>query len=185
MRGVRNPAVSVKNEPMSTPPLVIMGVSGCGKTTVSEALAARIDGAVALDADDLHSAANRAKMHAGHALDDIDRAPWLTAVGRRMAEVTATGVVPVMACSALKRAYRLRILAEEPGALFVLLDVARPELERRMRERTGHFMAASLLDSQLATLEPLGPDEPGVTVPVTSPAEDVVESVLAKVLAVR
>ena len=90
-----------------------------------------------------------------------------------------------MACSALKHAYRLRILAEEPGALFVLLDVARPELERRMRERRGHFMPASLLDSQLATLEPLTPDEPGITVHVTNPGDDVVETVLARILTTR
>jgi gluconokinase len=170
---------------MGTPPLVVMGVSGSGKTTVAEALAARIDGGVALDADSLHSAANVAKMHAGHALNDEDRAPWLTAVGRAMADVTRAGGVPVMACSALKHAYRLRILAEEPEALFVLLDVARPELERRMHARKGHFMPASLLDSQLATLERLTPDEPGVTVAVDGPADDVEDAVLAKIAAAR
>lgn len=167
------------------PPLVIMGVSGSGKTTVAEALAARIEGGVALDADDLHSDANRQKMHAGIPLTDLDRAPWLTAVGRAMADTTRAGQVPVMACSALKRAYRLRILAEEPGALFVLLDVDRDELDRRVHARQGHFMPASLLDSQLATLEPLAPDEPGVTVPVSGADTDVVEAVLAKVLAAR
>jgi gluconokinase len=170
---------------MSTPPLVVMGVSGCGKTTVAQALAARIDGAVAMDADDLHSDANKAKMHAGIALTDEDRAPWLAAVGRAMADVTRAGGVPVMACSALKRAYRLRILAEEPDALFVLLDVSRPELERRVHERKGHYMPPSLLDSQLATLEPLGADEPGVTIHVSTPADDVVDAVLAKVLTLR
>lgn len=167
------------------PPLVIMGVSGSGKTTVAEALAARIEGGVALDADDLHSDANRQKMHAGIPLTDLDRAPWLTAVGRAMADTTRAGRVPVMACSALKRAYRLRILAEEPGALFVLLDVDREELDRRVHARQGHFMPPSLLDSQLATLEPLAPDEPGITVPVSGDDTDVVEAVLAKVLAAR
>lgn len=170
---------------MTTPPLVIMGVSGSGKTTVAEALAARIKSGVALDADDLHSDANRAKMHAGIPLTDLDRAPWLTAVGQEMADTTRAGRVPVMACSALKRAYRLRILAEEPGALFVLLDVDREELDRRVRARKGHFMPASLLDSQLATLEPLAPDEPGVTVPISGADTDVAETVLAKVLAAR
>jgi gluconokinase len=167
---------------MGVPPLVIMGVSGSGKTTVSEALAARIDGGVAIDADDLHSAANVAKMRAGIPLTDEDRAPWLTEVGRAMAAVTRDGGVPVMACSALKRAYRLRILAEEPEARFVLLDVRRDELERRMRERKNHYMPASLLASQLATLEPLGTDEPGITVNVTGPGQDVVEAVLAGVV---
>ena len=170
---------------MSTPPLVIMGVSGSGKTTVSEALAARIDGAVAMDADDLHSDANKAKMHAGIPLNDVDRAPWLTAVGRAMGDVTRAGGIPVMACSALKHAYRLRILAEEPGALFVLLDVDRSELERRTHERQGHFMPPSLLNSQLATLEPLTPDEPGITVHVTNPGDDVVETLLARILTAR
>jgi gluconokinase len=169
----------------ATPPLVVMGVSGCGKTTVAQALAARIDGAVAMDADDLHSDANKAKMHAGIALTDEDRAPWLAAVGRAMGDVTRAGGVPVMACSALKRAYRLRILAEEPGAVFVLLDVSRPELERRVHARKGHYMPPSLLDSQLATLEPLGEDEPGVTIHVSTPADDVVDAVLAKVLTLR
>lgn len=170
---------------MTTPPLVIMGVSGSGKTTVAEALAARIESGVALDADDLHSEANTQKMHAGIPLTDLDRAPWLTAVGQEMADATRAGRVPVMACSALKRAYRLRILAEEPGALFVLLDVDREELDRRVRARKGHFMPASLLDSQLATLEPLAPDEPGVTVPISVADTDVVATVLAKVLAAR
>ena len=170
---------------MSTPPLVIMGVSGSGKTTVSEALAARIDGAVALDADDLHSDANRAKMHAGIPLNDVDRAPWLTAVGRAMGDVTRAGGVPVMACSALKHAYRLRILAEEPAALFIMLDVGFLELERRMRQRQGHFMPVSLLRSQLATLEPLTPDEPGITLHVTDPGGDLVEQLLARILTAR
>lgn len=164
-------------------PLVIMGVSGSGKTTVAEALAARIEGGVALDADDLHSEANTAKMHAGIPLTDLDRAPWLAAVGRAMADETRAGRVPVMACSALKRAYRLRILAEEPGALFVLLDVDREELDRRVHARQGHFMPPSLLDSQLATLEPLAPDEPGFTIAITHADTDVAETVLARVLA--
>jgi carbohydrate kinase (thermoresistant glucokinase family) len=174
-------------KPMGTavPPLVVMGVSGCGKSTVAAALAARIPGGVFLDADDLHPRANVEKMHAGHPLDDVDRAPWLTAVGRAMAEVTARGGVPVMACSALKHAYRLRILAEEPAARFVLLDVDRAELERRVAARKHHYMPASLLDSQLATLELLGAEEPGFTVHITDSSDDVVEDVLARLSAER
>lgn len=167
------------------PPLVIMGVSGCGKTTVARTLAERIDGGVFADADDLHPQANVAKMRAGIPLTDADRASWLDTVGRAMHATTVRGGTAVMACSALKRAYRARILAQEPAALFVLLDVDRPELERRMRSRRGHFMPASLLDSQLATLEPLGPDEPGVTIPIVGPATDVVERVLAQLAARR
>jgi gluconokinase len=170
---------------MSVPPLVIMGVSGCGKTTVGEDLAKRIDGAEFIDADDLHPAANVEKMRAGIALTDVDRAPWLDAVGRAMRDATRAGRTPIVACSALKRAYRARILAEEPEALFVLLDVDRAELQRRLRERQHHYMPASLLESQLATLEPLAPDEPGVTVPVLGPGGEVAETVLARVLDAR
>lgn len=170
---------------MRTPPLVIMGVSGSGKSTVAEAVAARIDGGVYLDADDLHPQANVTKMAAGHPLTDADRAPWLDAVGRAMAEVTRSGGTPVTACSALKRAYRLRILAGEPEARFVLLDVSRDELERRMRERKGHFMPASLLTSQLATLEPLAADERGITVPFTDPSADVAGEVLSRIVPAR
>jgi gluconokinase len=168
---------------MPTPPLVIMGVSGAGKSTVAAGVAARIDGGVYIDGDDLHPAPNVAKMAAGHPLDDLDRAPWLDAVGRAMAEVTRSGGTCVMACSALKRVYRERILAQEPAAVFVLLEVERAELERRMRERQGHFMPATLLDSQLATLEPLASDEPGVAVAVRTGTADVVEAVLQQVAA--
>lgn len=170
---------------MATPPLVIMGVSGSGKTTVAQELARRIDGAVFIDADDLHPAANVEKMRNGIALTDVDRAPWLDAVGRAMRDATRAGSTPVMACSALKRAYRERILAEEPEAFFVLLDVDRAELERRLKARKHHYMPASLLDSQLATLERLQPGEPGVIVPITGPAGDVEDTVLAKVLEAR
>lgn len=170
---------------MPLPPLVIMGVSGSGKTTVAQGLASRVDGARFLDADDFHPASNVAKMSAGIALNDVDRAPWLDAVGRAMRDVGRDGGTPVMACSALKRTYRRRILAQEPQTLFVLLEVARPELERRMHARRGHYMPASLLASQLATLQPLAGGEPGVTVRVTGPVGHVIESVLARVLAAR
>lgn len=170
---------------MSLPPLVVMGVSGSGKTTVAEALAARIGDAEFLDADDFHTEASRAKMHAGVPLDDVDRAPWLDAVARAMREVTRTGRTPVMACSALRQAYRSRILAVEPEAFFVLLDVPREELHRRLLARKGHFMPSSLLDSQLATLEPLTEGEPGVTIRDTAPSDDVVERIVARITAVR
>ncbi len=167
------------------PPLVIMGVSGSGKSTVAEALADRIEGGRYIDGDDLHPASNVAKMSAGRPLDDVDRAPWLDAVGRAMVEAVAEGVTPVMACSALKRVYRRRILAQEPQAFFVLLDVGRDELVRRMHRRRGHFMPVSLLSSQLATLQPLTAGEPGTTVRVLGHADQLTERILAQVLRAR
>ena len=143
----------------ATPPLiVVMGVSGSGKTTIGRLLAARL-GVPFEDADSLHSAANVAKMAAGHPLTDADRRPWLASVGQALAGARDTGMV--MACSALKRAYRDTIRADAPRARFLELDGSRALLESRVGHRRGHFMPASLLDSQLATLEPLAADEPG------------------------
>ena len=167
---------------MGLPPIVVMGVSGSGKTTVAQQLAARIDGSEFLDADDFHPPANVARMRAGVPLDDVARAPWLTAVGRAMRDSSRRGATPVMACSALKRSYRRRILAEEPEAFFLLLAVGRQELERRLRARRGHFMPASLLASQLATLEPLATAEPGTAIEIHGQAADVVERALAAIL---
>lgn len=153
-----------------SPHIVVMGVSGCGKSTVGAALAARL-GVPFLDADDLHPAANVAKMAAGHPLTDDDRMPWLARVGGELS--AATGGL-VIACSALKRSYRDAILAAAPATVFVFLNGSRALLESRMQHRAGHFMPASLLDSQLATLEPLAPDEPGITVALdtgAAPAE--------------
>ncbi|MEC5168717.1 gluconokinase [Glaciihabitans sp. GrIS 2.15] len=142
------------------PLLVVMGVSGSGKTTVGIALAAAVD-VPFRDADDLHPAANVAKMAAGIALTDGDRMPWLALVG---AELAAAPGGLVIACSALKKVYRRAILAAAPSVRFVFLDGSRGLLESRVQFRRGHFMPAALLDSQLATLEPLAPDEPGVRV---------------------
>ncbi len=148
-------------EPRASAPLiVVMGVSGSGKTTVGQRLAQRL-GLSFEDADDLHPAANVAKMAAGHPLTDDDRAPWLARVG---AELASAEHGLVMACSALKRAYRRAILDAAPAARFVDLEGSRALLESRMTHRRGHFMPTSLLDSQLAALEPLAADEPGATV---------------------
>ena len=144
------------------PLLVVMGVSGSGKTSVGIALAAAL-GVPFRDADDLHPAANVAKMAAGIALTDDDRMPWLALVG---AELAAASEGLVIACSALRRVYREAILAAAPSTRFVFLDGSRGLLESRMQHRHGHFMPASLLDSQLATLEPLAEDEPGVRIPL-------------------
>jgi carbohydrate kinase (thermoresistant glucokinase family) len=152
----------------STPPLlVVMGVSGAGKSTVGAALAAEL-GVPFRDADDLHPAANVALMAAGQPLSDTDRWPWLDLVGAALASAEVRGTGLVMACSALRRVYRERILAAAPTARFVLLEVPPEVLEARMLARPGHFMPPSLLASQLATLEALGADEPGVSVPATA-----------------
>jgi carbohydrate kinase (thermoresistant glucokinase family) len=159
--------------------IVVMGVSGCGKSSVGIALADAL-GARFIDGDDLHPEANKAKMSAGIPLDDSDRWPWLELVSKALAEVVVetsgssfTGTV--IACSALKRAYRERILAGAPNTFFVHLDGSRKILEQRLGARAGHFMPASLLDSQLATLEPLGADESGCVLNVEDSIPRLVE----------
>lgn len=143
--------------------LLVMGVSGAGKTTLAEALARRL-GAAFIDADDLHPPGNRAKMAAGQPLDDADRAPWLDAVAEVIAGWVATGQGGVIACSALKQAYRDRLRMADPGLVTVYLDVEEAELRRRLARRRGHFFPAELLASQLAVLEPPTRNEGAVTV---------------------
>ena len=141
-----------------------MGVSGCGKSSLGAALAT----ALALpftDADDLHPAANRAKMAAGQPLTDNDRWPWLQAVGAVLA--AEAGVV---ACSALRRSYRDLLRAAAGPVQFLHLVAPREVITERLAARRGHFMPIALLDSQLATLEPLAPGE-GWTLNVSGPQE--------------
>jgi carbohydrate kinase (thermoresistant glucokinase family) len=154
--------------------VVVMGVSGCGKTSVGLALAQKLH-ARFVDADDLHPAANKAKMSAGIPLNDDDRWPWLDAVASNLEEQELT----IVACSALKKAYRDRILAAAPGTVFVHLHGSRVVLDERLGNRKGHFMPASLLDSQLATLEPLGPLEPGLVIEIDQPIEAIVAAATA------
>lgn len=152
--------------------VVVMGVSGAGKSTVAKLLADTL-GAGFVDGDDLHPPANVARMSAGIALTDDDRWPWLDTVGRRLAAAGAPGLV--VACSALRRTYRDAIRARASDARFVLLQADRAELHSRLERRIGHFMGPDLLDSQLRTLEPLESDEAGVTLDVTA-ATDVLAS---------
>jgi carbohydrate kinase (thermoresistant glucokinase family) len=159
---------------MSDPVLcVVMGASGVGKTTVGIAVAERL-GVPFADADDLHSAANVAKMAAGTPLEDEDRWPWLAAVGDELAAARAAGTGLVMACSALKRSYRDAIRARAGGVFFLHLTASEDTLVEHLASRQGHFMPPSLLASQLETLEPLHPDEAGAAVDASAGFDEVV-----------
>lgn len=152
-------------------PIVVMGVSGSGKSTVGAALAQRL-GVPFADADDMHPAANIAKMAAGHPLDDDDRHPWLARIGVWLADHSAGGVV---SCSALKRIYRDQLRTHVADLEFLQLTGSRDVIARRQASRPGHFMPASLLASQFATLEPLEPDERGVVIDVDQSVDAIVE----------
>ncbi|SDB87302.1 gluconokinase [Sanguibacter gelidistatuariae] len=158
--------------------LVVMGVSGCGKSTIGMLLADRT-GALFIDADDLHPEANVEKMRAGTPLDDEDRAPWLAEVRDTMSAIADAGGSSVIACSALRQTYR-EVLAHAVGRVrFVHLDVPAEVLAGRVEARADHFMPASLVTSQLATLETLGDDEDGVVVPMTGDPDAVTTAALA------
>lgn len=147
--------------------IIVMGVAGSGKSTVGAWLAARLGGAF-FDADDFHPPANVAKMAAGIPLDDADRAPWLARLRREV--VDPPGGPRVLACSALKRAYRRQLGAGTPGVALVYLQGSPALLGTRIAARSGHFMKPGMLASQLATLEEPGPDE-GVTVSIDASPE--------------
>jgi len=136
--------------------LVMMGVSGAGKTTVGRLAAQRL-GWPFVEGDDLHPAANVAKMAAGEPLTDADRAPWLDAVAAQIDAWRTAGQGGVITCSALKRAYRDRLA--RPEVLFVFLSAGRDAVAQRLQQRQDHFMPAILADSQFATLEAPGADE--------------------------
>lgn len=160
-------------------PIVVMGVSGSGKSTVGAALAQRLRVPFG-DADDFHPEANIEKMTAGEALNDEDRKPWLKAIGEWLADHPDGGVVT---CSALKRDYRDQLrehCAESAtGVEFVHLYGEREVIARRQATRPGHFMPASLLDSQFETLEQLGEDERGFVVDVAQSIDEIVEAAVA------
>jgi len=158
--------------------IVVMGVSGAGKTTVGELLADRLEAGF-LDADDYHPESNRQKMASSIPLTDEDRRPWLRRLGAVLRDRAAAGDRVVLACSALRRAYR-DLLRETAGdVFFVHLDASGPVIAERLRSRSGHFMSPALLDSQLATLEPLEADEPGVVVDVTGGPDRAADAAVA------
>ena len=154
-----------------------MGVSGCGKTAVGEALAERL-GVPFIEGDQHHPQANIDKMATGIPLDDDDRWPWLAALGGILGETVRTNDGGVLACSALRRAYRQQ-LADAAGLPFrlVFLQGSRALLAGRMSARPGHFMPVRLLDSQLATLEVPSPDEGAITVSVAEPVAALTERI--------
>lgn len=142
-------------------PLVVMGVSGVGKTTIARLTGERL-GMPFIDADDLHGEANVAKMRAGVPLTDEDRLPWLERVGNALSQHPT----PVIACSALKRTYRDMLRERAPRTRFVMLDADLERLTAQVSDRADHFMPPALLQSQLDTLERLEADETGVVIRV-------------------
>jgi gluconokinase len=157
--------------------VVVMGVSGVGKTTVGKGVAAALGWTYA-EGDDFHPEANVAKMAAGIPLTDEDRWPWLRSIGAWMSDEIAAGRSAVVTCSALRRSYRDVLREGRPEVLFCHLTADPDLVSERVSRRTDHSMPASLLPSQLATLEPLEPDEPGVEVPADRDASVVVAQVL-------
>lgn len=155
-----------------------MGVSGCGKSTVGLALAKALQWPF-LEGDDFHPPENVARMAAGTPLTDADRAGWLRTLAERIAAADAQGQGLVLSCSALKRSYRDMLRQGSNHLRFVYLHGDAEVLAQRMAARTRHYMPASLLDSQLATLEPPAPDEAALTFDVTQPLEAVVSSVVS------
>jgi len=162
---------------MTAPVLVVMGVSGSGKTTIGALLAGRLHWPYA-EADDFHPQSNVAKMAVGQPLTDEDRWPWLEAIGRWIDEQGAAGECGVVSCSGLKRAYRDLLRRGRPQVRLVFLDGSRELIERRMVARHGHFMKASMLDSQFADLERPAPDEDVVTVSIDATAAEIVKEIL-------
>jgi gluconokinase len=157
-----------------------MGVSGSGKTLIGQALAAAL-GVEFVDGDDYHSAENVKRMAAGIALTDADRAAWLGALASRIRESADAGVGLVVACSALKRSYRDTLRRAAPDLQFIFLKGERDLIAARLADRRGHYMPASLLDSQLSTLEEPAPDEHAWVVDINGSPDDIIDQLLARV----
>ena len=165
--------------PPASRTLIIMGVSGSGKTLIGTLLAKHLNG-VFEDADDFHSVANKAKMSSGIPLDDEDRWPWYAALRARIEEMRSQTPVYVLACSALKEIYRDRLRSgDRPEQMtFILLEGSRELIHSRLAARKGHYMPATLLDSQLAILEP-SPDL--LTVSVDQTPQAIVEEIASRI----
>ena len=157
--------------------LVVMGVSGSGKTTVAGLLAGRL-GWEFIDADDFHTAANVRKMRGGAPLTDADRVPWLATVAAWVDATRGTGRRGVLACSALRRAYRHVLVGTRPDVRLIYLHGSRALIAERQAGRHNHYMPASLVDSQFATLEEPGPPEYPLTISVESRPPAIVDAIL-------
>lgn len=157
--------------------LVMMGVSGCGKSTVAGLLAGRLGWAFD-EGDDMHPQANRDKMAAGHPLNDEDRWPWLDLIADWVDGQLDAGESGLVTCSALKRSYRDILNRRGSGVVFVYLAGSQEAIAKRLKARHGHFMPSSLLDSQFADLEEPAPDEPAIGVDLNPPAPVIAQNVI-------
>ncbi|ASR35480.1 gluconate kinase [Prauserella marina] len=162
---------------MATTCLVVMGVSGAGKTTIAELLAERLGWQLA-EADEFHPEANIDKMSAGIPLTDADRAPWLAAIRDWITTKDALGRDTVVTCSALKRSYRAILGEAESRVRFVFLSGGTELIASRLSRRSGHFMPPDLLGSQVGDLEPLAADEDGITVDISAPPSEIADTAL-------
>jgi gluconokinase len=167
-----------------TTTLVVMGVAGAGKTTVMAALAARLRWPTG-EADEFMPEQNVEKMRSGIPLTDDDRRPWLARIRAWIADRERASENAIVTCSALRRAYRDYLRDGHPSVWFAHLVVPPADLHERLVRRTGHYMPASLLGSQLATLEPLEPDEPGAAIDANGPTDVVVDAILTALAADR
>lgn len=159
--------------------LVVMGIAASGKSTLARGLAERLGWSLA-EGDDFHPDANLAKIRAGQPLTDDDRGPWLDRLGAWISAERDQGRNAVVTCSALRRAYRERLREANPSMLFCHVRVSEALVARRIAVRRDHFMPSSLLGSQLATLEPLDPVEPGFAVDGDAPRAAVLAEALAR-----
>ncbi len=156
--------------------IIVMGVSGSGKSTIALALATRLN-LQFIEGDSLHSEENLEKMSRGDALSDDDRTPWLRVIGQKISDAQSRGLGCVAACSALKRSYRDTLRSYAPEAFFVMLDGTFALIQSRLEARPHNFMPLSLLASQFATLEPLHSDERGVCVDITLTPEEILSQI--------
>lgn len=161
------------------PPLVVMGVSGCGKSTVGSLLGERL-GVPFFDGDDFHPPANKVKMASGTPLDDEDRAPWLAQIGAALATADEQTGSRIIACSALKRRYRDVLRSFAPDLVFIHLSGEASTISGRLSSRTHEYMPTSLLASQLATLEPPGPEETAISVDILGDPASLVDRIVVQ-----